>query len=288
MKKGMCVFKARLIGLLMAGVAMPVAAASPSTHALRMKSLGYQRYEGSWRTSQEISLMKQADQVTAGQVAARKQLERLRRDLDKPALAEQAAEQIRKIDDPLAAQALSQAIKAEPVARARLLYVEAIAHIGTADAVGVLLALALDYPDREVRWQATKQLEQARPTQVVPPLVAALFGSDNSRINRAAAVLGEIGDHSAIEPLIRVLVTNHQVVTDPGSGGKTSAAFSPAGGGLSLGGGPKTSTVSARNRQVLEALVILTEVNFGWDQASWQSWWRKQQLSPTTDLRRSF
>jgi len=28
-------------------------------------------------------------------------------------------------------------------------------------------------------------------------------------------------------------------------------------------------------------------VNYSWDQASWQAWWRGQQLSPETDLRRS-
>jgi HEAT repeat protein len=280
-------FEAGFIGLFMVGVAMPVAAASPSAHAQRMESLGYQRYEGAWRTSQEISLMKQADTFTAGQVAARQQLERLRRDLDKPATAEQAAEQIRGMHDPLAVPALSQAIQAEPLTRARLLYVEALAHIGTADAVGTLLSLALDHPDREVRWQATEQLEQAPSAQVVPPLVAALAGPHNDRINRAAAVLGRVGDRSAIEPLIRALVTTHVVVTDPGTGGQTSATFTPGGGGLTLGGGPKTSTVSAQNRQVLEALTALTEVNYSWDQASWQAWWRGQQLSPETDLRRS-
>lgn len=252
-----------------------------------MKSLGYQRYEGSWRSSQEISLMKQADRVTAGEVAAKKRLERLRRELDKPETAEHAAEQIRMIDDPLAVSSLSQAIRAEPVARARLLYVEALAHIDTVDAVGALLALAVDYPDREVRWQATKQLKQARPTQVVPPLLASLFGPDNGRINRAAAVLGEVGDRSVVQPLIKVLVTNHQVVTEPGSGGKTSATFTPGGGGLSLGGSLKTSTVRVENRQVLEALIKLTDVNYGWDQSGWKSWWRNQQLSPSTDLRRS-
>jgi hypothetical protein len=280
-------FEAVPLVLLIAGAAMPVAAASPSTHAQRMEAMGYQRYEGAWRTSQEIGLMKQADEVTAGQVAARQKLEQLRRDLDKPATAELAAEQIRGLQDPLAVPALAQAIQAEPLARARLLYVEALASIGTADAVGVLLSLALDYPDREVRWQAAEQLEQASPARVVPPLVAALAGTNNDRINRAAAVLGRVGDRSAIEPLIRALVTTHLVVIDPGSGGKTSATFSPGGGGLSLGGGPKTSAVSAHNRHVLEALTALTKVNYGWDQASWQNWWREQQLSPQTDLRRS-
>lgn len=264
-----------------------VAVASPSTHSQQMEALGYQRFDGAWRTAQEISLIKQAKAVTAAEVAARQQLERLRRDLDKPDRAEQAAVAIRELDDPLVVPALVKAVATDPVPRARLLYVEALGNIQAPAAVQALLALAIDHADREVRWQATEQLTQAHATQVVPPLVAALSGPDNDRINRAAAVLGRVGNRSAIEPLIGALATRHTVVTDPGSGGQTSASFSPGSGGLALGGGPKTRTVLAKNRQVLEALVALTDVNYGWDRDAWRAWLLAQQLPPETDLRRS-
>lgn len=278
---------ARVVGMVMVVTAGAVAVASPSTHSQQMEALGYQRFDGAWRTAQEISLIKQAKAVTAAEVAARQQLERLRRDLDKPDRAEQAAVAIRELDDPLVVPALVKAVATDPVPRARLLYVEALGNIQAPAAVQALLALAIDHADREVRWQATEQLTQAHATQVVPPLVAALSGPDNDRINRAAAVLGRVGNRSAIEPLIGALATRHTVVTDPGSGGQTSASFSPGSGGLALGGGPKTRTVLAKNRQVLEALVALTDVNYGWDRDAWRAWLLAQQLPPETDLRRS-
>jgi len=278
---------ASVVGWVMVVTAGAVAAASPSAHTQQMEALGYQRFEGAWRTAQEISLIKQAKAVTAAEVAARQQLEQLRRELDKPDRAEQAAAAIREIDDPLAVSALVKAVTTEIVPRVRLLYVEALGKIQTPAAVDALLTLAIDHADREVRWQATEQLTKAHAAQVVPPLVAVLNCPDNTKINRAAAVLGRVGNWSAIEPLIHALVTRHTVVTDPGSGGQTSATFSPSGGGLALGGGPKTRTVLAKNHQVLEALVGLTDVNYGWDRDAWRTWLLGQRLPPETDLRRS-
>ena len=77
-------FLRSLCCLLLATVVVPVgsvAAESPgsvSPHAQRMAVLGYQRYRGSWRTAQEISLIEQAEAAKQGEVAARQRLERLR------------------------------------------------------------------------------------------------------------------------------------------------------------------------------------------------------------------
>jgi hypothetical protein len=71
-----------------------------------------------------------------------------------------------------------------------------------------------------------------------------------------------------------------------GSGGKTSATFSPTGGGLALGSSQKTKVVVSQNADVLDALTTLTNKNFGWDQTSWHRWLRNQGVSQTVDIRR--
>lgn len=263
-------------------------AASPgsaSPHAQRMEAMGYKRYRGSWRTPQEISLIERDEAAKQGEVAARQRLGRLRRELDRAADPTTVAEQIRLTDDPLAAGPLAAAVAAEPVARVRLLYVEALGRIGSPGAIGSLVTLAVDHADAEVRHAATEQLAEHHAAWAVPPLIAALAGPDNGRINRAAAVLGRMDDQRAVEPLIGVLVTNHTTVAG-GSGGQTSVTFTPGGGGLALGGGPQATTAVRQNRSVLESLTKLTGVNFSWNVAAWRQWLAAQDLDPQTDLRR--
>ena len=259
---------------------------STSTHAQRMETLGYHRYRGSWRTQQEIDLDKQAEAVTKSRVVARQRLQRLRRELDKPEDGKNIADEIRQTNDPFAVMALIAAINTDPVPRVRLLYVEALGNIVSTDAIGALLSLVLNHADSEVRWSAIEQLNDKDSMQVVPALVAALQGPDNQRINRAAVALKTLGDESAVQPLINVLITQSVVSSSTASGGKTSVTFSPTGGGLALGSNQKQKIISSQNTQVLEALTTLTGVNYGWDQTRWQLWFLNQGVSSTIDIRR--
>ena len=259
---------------------------STSTHTQRMESHGYHRYRGSWRTQQEINLLKQAEAATKSRVEARQRLERLRRELDKPEAGKHIADEIRQMKDPFAVMALIAAINTDPVPRVRLLYVEALGNIVSTDAIGALLSLVLNHADSEVRWSAIEQLNDKDSMQVVPALVAALQGPDNQRINRAAVALKTLGDESAVQPLINVLITQSVVSSSAASGGKTSVTFSPTGGGLALGSNQKQKIISSQNTQVLEALTTLTGVNYGWDQARWQLWFLNQGVSSTIDIRR--
>jgi hypothetical protein len=116
---------------------------------------------------------------------------------------------------------------------------------------------------------------------VVPTLVAALRSADNAQVNRAAEALGRLGVPSAVGPLVDALETQHVVVSGDGKPeGSTSATFTPSGGGLSMGGGPKRSTMSVRNDRVLEALVALTGTNFEWDARGWRVWLATRHAPP--------
>jgi HEAT repeat protein len=280
------------LALLCVGLARgdepPAPVPAAATHAETMARMGLVRQGGAWRTAQEIELIERAEKAAATRREWKARLERLRRRLDVPAESAAAIQEIRGISDPLAVQPLVDALLAEPVQRVRGLYLEALGRIPAPDAFVALVTVALDHADPETRIAAVERLRLVGPHLALPPLVAALAGGDNPRVNRAAEALGRLGVSAAVEPLIGALETEHAtVVSDGRAPGSTSATFTPAGGGLSMGGGPKKVKVRLRNEAVLEALIALTGVNFQWDQAAWRAWLANERSLPVDyDLRR--
>lgn len=275
------VFRLALLAMLPAVVTADDSA-PPSQREL-MAERGFVRHRGGWRTAQEIELMERAERATLGQREWIAKLERLRRQVDQPAQADGAAEEIREIADPAAVPALAAAIAREPVFQVRSWYIEAVSRIRSADAVGVLVAVALDHPDPETRIAAIERLSVIGPHLAAPTFVAALHSADNAQVNRAAEALGRLGVPAAVGPLIDALETEHVVTTGDGTPeGSTSATFTPAGGGLSMGGGAKRSRVAVRNDRVLEALVALTNANFGWDTLAWRTWLSARHAPPAS------
>ena len=252
-----------------------------------MTQRGFIRFRGAWRTSQEIELIERREQAT---IAAKKwlsRLDRLRRRLDTPAESAQAQEEISEIADPAAVEALSGALAKEGSFRVRGLYIASLGHIHSGEAAAVLTRTALDHPDPETRIAAVERLVAIGPQLAAPALIAALSGTDNSRINRAAEALGRLGEMAAVPPLIDVLETQHMALAGGGAAeGATSATFTPAGGGLSLGGGAKRMKMNVQNQQVLSALIALTGKNFQWDRAAWRAWFSQGDSSADYDLRR--
>lgn len=253
-----------------------------------MAERGLVRHRGAWRTVQEIALIERAEKASLAQREWKKRLERLRRQLDQPAQADRAAEEIRGISDPAAVPSLTAALATEGLVRVRGFYVEALSHIQAQDALVALVALAIDHPDPETRIAAVERLAVIGPHLAVPPIAAALQSPDNARINRAAEALGRLGVPAAVAPLINALQTEHVTVQGDGKGeGSMSATFTPGGGGLAMGGGPKRTKVVVSNERVLEALVALTGANFVWDAAAWRAWLANRQSPPPDyDLRR--
>lgn len=254
--------------------------AKPTQQEL-MAERGYVRYRSGWRTAQEIELIERAERETLAQKQWSGKLEQLRRQVDQSARADQAAEEIREIADPAAVPAIATALAREPVFQVRSWYVDALSRIRSSAAVGVLVAAALDHPDPETRITACERLRAIGPNTSVPTLVMALKSSDNAQVNRAAEALGRLGAPAAVGPLVDALETQHIVVSGDGKPeGSTSATFTPTGGGLSMGGGPKRSSVTVRNDRVLEALVALTGTNFEWDTRAWRSWLASRRAPP--------
>ena len=244
-----------------------------------MAEQGYVRYRGGWRTAQEIELIERTERVQLARVEWKQKLERLRRQLDQPAHAAQAAEEIAEIADAAAVPALAAAVAEERVFRTRGLFVQALARIRTSDATAVLVSVALDHTDPETR-------------------IAAVASADNARINRAAAAIGRL--LAAVPPesplrhddalpgrLVAVLETEHMGLVGNGTAeGSTSATFTPSGGGLALGGGPKRVRVIVKNEDVLDTLATVAGVNFGWELSAWRAWLAARDAPADLDLRR--
>ena len=285
---------ASLQGVVIGDEPASVAGAAANTSAEQrlspqelMTARGFVRYRGMWRTVQEIELIERSDRVNLAQREWTIRLERLRKRLDDSRQAEAAVEEIREIADPFAVPALAAALGKERMPRVRADYVEALSHIRGAEAMTALVSVAVDHADPETRILAAERLVDIGPEMAAQAIAGALGGADNARINRAAEALGRLGSASAVGPLIGALETEHMLVVGGGAPeGSTTATFTPSGGGLSMGGGPKRQKTRVQNQRVLEALVKITGENFDWNTAAWRAWQANRQLPPDFDPRR--
>ena len=290
-----------LLACMVAGVVACADDAGQASRPLKtqqelMSDRGFVRYRGSWRTVQEIELIERAERANLAQKEWNGRLERLRKQLDRSGQADQAAEEIREIADPFAVPALAAAVAAEPVFRVRSLYVEALGRIRSADALATLAVVAVDHADPETRIAAVERLVAIGPQPVLPMIVAALASPDNARINRAAEAIGRLvgespsGDSARgglVGALIAALETQHMAIVGDGTPeGSTTATFTPAGGGLAVGGGAKRVKTTLRNDRVLETLVTITGANFEWNAAAWRAWLASREAPPDYDPRR--
>ena len=290
-----------LLACMVAGVVACADDAGQASRPLKtqqelMSDRGFVRYRGSWRTVQEIELIERAERANLAQKEWNGRLERLRKQLDRSGQADQAAEEIQEIADPFAVPALAAAVAAEPVFRVRSLYVEALGRIRSADALATLAVVAVDHADPETRIAAVERLVAIGPQPVLPMIVAALASPDNARINRAAEAIGRLVGESPsggstrgglVGALIAALETQHMAIVGDGTPeGSTTATFTPAGGGLAVGGGAKRVKTTLRNERVLETLVTITGANFEWNAAAWRAWLASREAPPDYDPRR--
>ncbi len=270
-----------------AAISAGVRAEEPASPAAVMTGRGYIRHSGAWRTPQEIELLERSERTTAAEKEWAARLRRLRSQVDDPAASAAAAEAIRETVDPHAVPSLVAEVAREHLRTVRTWYLEALGRIGSADAVRALVVTAIDHADAETRLEAAEELAARYASQVVPAVVVVLGDADNARVNRAADLLGRLGDASAVAALIEALETRHTVVTSDGTPeGSTTATFTPSGGGLSLGGNRQTQVVTVRNPSVHEALVALAGVDFQWDTAAWRSWLANRDAPAGFDPRR--
>ena len=255
-----------------------------------MASRGMKLYKGRYRTVQEIEIWEAERKSDLANREWHNKIDRWHDWLagDK---RNQAVQNFREIRDPYAVEALSGYLKQEKLNRlTKLLYVETLGQVDSAAALKALVETSLSDADQEVRLSCLDQVIRSKNPDAVTLYIIALKSKSNVKVNRAAHALRELGSPEAIHPLIEALVTEHKFkVTTGTQSGQTSATFSPnGGGGLAFGGkGPKIIKQAIQNRQVLSALIVLTEgSNFEYNVDSWKAWYASNQRTQTFNARR--
>ena len=253
------------------------------------KKDGFVRQGGRWVLPQEVDIKEERKEVKLAQGEWFKKLSQWR-DWIGTNRTMLAYQNIQQINDPDAVPALASTLREDPDDQARLLCIEALARIGTPEAKEILAFGAIADPIPEVRLTCLDYLKADHGPAVIDFFIGGLRSKSNSDVNLAGAALAQMGDATAIGPLIDALVTVHKFKVSSGNPGQISTTFGSGGGGspggLSVGGGPKIVAQSFRNQAVLDALVSLTGVNYGFDVGRWKAWYAAQQRSLQIDARR--
>jgi hypothetical protein len=258
-----------------------------------MAARGLVLFDGKYITPQQVELLKQQKESKVTQADWTNRIKQLRRSLlgKRQDQASKAETEIQTIQDPQAAEAVVAMLRSENDAQLKRLWIETAARLNHHAAVDALVNLSLYDMDNEIRQQCLEHLIKSRRPGLVTPYIRALKDKDNEIVNRAGAALGQIGDRSAIGPLIDALITKHKIKISDANPDQHAYTFSQDGGGagaFSFGGsGPQVVVQSVRNRSVLDALITLSaNANFEYDQVQWRGWLAAQAKATAIDVRR--
>lgn len=218
-------------------------------------------------------------------------------------------ERLRSIDDPNALEAVVGHLGKEKDESLRVLMCEILRNIPGESATIELVKRCIIDVSVNVRYAATDKLAEREDPQAVRTLIGVLKSEHNVVLCRAAEALGTIGDASAAPALIDALVTKHKQVVTRQAGGSfvgTSTpaiidyepvvapgvvAFRPVIGYQAQGFGisqpsQEVVTVPVENPEVRDALVEITEEDFGYNQAAWRAWLTNQKKREEVKKRR--
>jgi hypothetical protein len=253
-----------------------------------IKERGYVMHKGRMMLPQDVELQEQKAKMEAAQKEWRLKLKRLRAQLDdRGPRAETALAELKTLADAAALPAIVDAFNDERSAKVQALLTDAVARIGGVEAERLLCEIALESGNEETRLLAVDHLKELDRSAAVGYFVRALAGNDLSAINRAGTALGELGDKSAIGPLIEALVSVRKVKVQQGGSGSISPSFDSRGGiGFGVGGKSTVVRQNVQNRGVYDGLVKLAGVNFGYDAVAWRHWLADQRKPAVVPARR--
>jgi hypothetical protein len=278
-------------------------------HAQARRLLGYVKAGGKWTTRQD-TMEERGEVLYKGRRMTQQEIDQIEEKRHRETREREWVDNVRtwrnwldsnrydaaiaqfdKIDDPMAIKALVRGLdnsREDP--HVKIIYIRSLARIGTGEALGILADCAMNNDDGEVRMACLELLKKKKDSSMVRFFVRYLGNRDNYMVHRAAIALRELGDPSAVGPLIDALITTHKTKISSGSPGQVSTNFGSGstgrGGGMSVGGGPRFETKSYQNRPVLDALASLTNVTFAFDVDAWRAWFRSQKRPESIDVRR--
>ncbi len=257
-----------------------------------MTERGMVLYRGSYLTPQELQLMEDDQKWKDAEKEWIRNLNLWHRALTgrNAQRAQDARDQIRKIDDPAAVNPLIRHLNDSQTRDEKRLFMDALARTRSGAAIGALEQLALFDDDTEVRESALRDLEGLRGLALQSLLVKELTNPDNEIINRAGDALRRLGDADAIPKLIDSLVTTHVTVIPGRDTGRMDLTFDQNGniGNFGAGAtGPTKIPHTYQNSRVLAALMTLSGgKNFQYNQSAWKDWYASTQRLVSGSLRR--
>jgi len=165
----------------------------------------------------------------------------------------------------------------EPIPAVKQVYLEVAAKIKGGNAEKMLLVISLIEPDPDMRQGCLDLLIEREPERAIDFYVKALKDKSNYKVNRAAYALTQFKDDSVVSPLIDALITVHPIVSgnphrSPDAITSTFNTDGGTGGGLKTGNQTKVSYRRVPNQTVLQALILITNTNFDFNQEAWRSW----------------
>ncbi len=215
----------------------------------------------------------------------------------------EALELLQNVNAPDALPGLERFFKDDKNKNVRMLYVQALGQIGTKDVIASLVEKSLRDSEFEVRIRALEAMPQRQFAVAAPLYVKALKSDSNRVVRHAATALSVVGNQNSIPAMIDALVTTHtyqiRVPRNDRVSFRSDGTFGNGQGTLQLPpeidaliragqlqgmvvqqGNPSpvlTKLVPIRyqhrNEEVLEALKLLTDKDFGYDERTWHLWW---------------
>lgn len=259
----------------------------------RMRRMGKSLVKNKWVYPELVVETEQQEQIELRRKALLKELSLRQRELLGNKVA-QASAALEKIDDPMLSEIIAEKL-VDPRGNAaklpeglKLFYIEQLGRLPNRLAVPAIVVhlydssskirnLCLDVLNKNpvLRADAIDYLTISSATSAT----AGLLSSDNSRVRLAGAALGSLKATEAIQPLIRALITRHQVRVSPEGDNYNPESFST--------GGQKTRLMEFKNEEVRDALAQITgQGRFGFDKAAWVAWYASLNARPVADLRR--
>ena len=144
-----------------------------------MLARGMIRYEGQFRTRQEVAILLQAKQGKKQTADWKNLLKRWRNELDSRdrTKSEAAIGKFRQLKDPAAAAALANLLLAEEQRSVKILLLDVAGSIRHFNTIDALARVALQDADEELRYSALEQIQRARVPGANEPFVRALKSS---------------------------------------------------------------------------------------------------------------
>lgn len=250
---------------------------------------GYVRYKGAWKPRQEVALAELKERQIKAEGDWRKKVKMWRGWYGKRRHQEGMAE-LRQINDPLAAVALSETLEDEPFNDMKLLYIEVLGKLPSGTGELALTKVAIEDDQPAVREAALTQLQKIGSRMAISNFVRSLDPKqqkENHKINRAGIALSWMKDEDTINALIDALITEHKYKTGAGGGSPIGASFGNGGSGLNTGSKPKLILRKHQNDGVLLALREITGEDFRYDQEAWRNWHADENTPADVNLRRS-